>query len=415
MCEICQAAERGNHAGVIRAARRRRGWTQTEPGRRVGFSHSEVSRYETGTRSLRDVAVLRRFAEELALPGAVFGLDTPSRFRVCDEPSRGADSVHRRQLLSGLIVLAGASLLSASQLPAEVPRYRTVAAMRAGLALNRAEFDACRYQKVERLLPALVASGYQVRSAAAPGRAREQAEAVLADAYSLAAFTADKLGDWSLSWVLADRARSHAEASGNPVALASATREAAVAMRRAGHHDAATHLLTSTAAALPTTTGWDLAGRGSLLLTAAYTHAQRGNAGMAIELADEAAEVAARLPEDWSPNAVFAPSQLPIYRISIHNALGDPARALTVARGVPLGSLPSAERRARVCVDVARAWYGYGDAESCLRALERAERYAPEEVRRPRIRRVAADLLEWPGPAPTGLRAFATRTGATSR
>jgi transcriptional regulator with XRE-family HTH domain len=409
MCEICLAAGRGDHASVIRLARRRKGWTQTELGQRVGFSHSEVSRFETRARLLRDVPVLRRFAVALELPGAVFGLGAPAGLRVCDEPSRGVEPVHRRQLLSGLIALAGAPLLPA----AEVPRYRTAAAMRAGLALSRAEFDACRYQRVERRLPALVTSGHHVLDATAPGGAREQAEAVLADAYSLAAFTADKLGDWGLSWVLADRAREHAERSGNPLSLASATREAAVAIRRAGHHDVAARLLTTTAAGLSTATGWDLVGRGSLLLTAAYTHAQQGNAGTAIELADEAAEVAARLPL-MSANAVFTADQVPIYRISIHNALGDPARALTVAREVNLGRLPSAERRARVCVDVARAWYGFGNAEGCLRALERAERYAPEEVRRAQIRRLTHDLLERPGPAPSGLRALAIRTGAVN-
>lgn len=259
-------------------------------------------------------------------------------------------------------------------------------------------FDACHYRQVSHLLPALVSSGHHLLSTASPGRATEQAESALADVYSLAAFTADKLGDFGLSWVLADRARQHAQASGNPLSLAVATREAAVAMRRSGHHGA-----------LPTATGSDLAGRGGLLLTAAYTRAQQGHAA-AIELADEAAEVAARLPADWSGNAVFAPSQVPIYPISVH-VLGDHARAPTVARGIPLGSLPSAERRARVCVDVARAWYGYGDAERCLRALEHAERHAPEEVRQPRIRALTRDLLERPDIAPSGLRAFASRIG----
>lgn len=89
MCAICRAARRGDHAGVIGAARRRMGLTQTGLGRRVGLSHSEVSRLENRKRALRDVTVLRRFAVALDLPGAVFGLDTPVGRRVCGEPTRG--------------------------------------------------------------------------------------------------------------------------------------------------------------------------------------------------------------------------------------------------------------------------------------------------------------------------------------
>jgi hypothetical protein len=324
----------------------------------------------------------------------------------------GGDPVHRRELLSGLVALASTSLVPAGHAEAAEGSVRTVAGLRADLARTRAEFDACHYQAVADMLPALVATSHQSSDAAPAGHARERAESVLADAYSLAAFTADKLGDWSLSWVLADRARGHATNSGNPLSLAAATREAAVAMRRAQHHVPAAQLLTRTAAELPTETGWGLVGQGSLLLTAAYTHAQQGNASTALELAAEAEEVAARLPARLPANSVFTASQVPIYEIGIHNALGDPARALTVARGVRLGRLPSSERCARVCVDVARAWYAYSRADHCLRALEHAERYAPEEVRRGQIRQLTRGLLEMPGVAPTGLRAFATRTGA---
>lgn len=411
MCEICQAAVRGDHAGVIRLARHRKKWTQTELGRRVGFSHSEISRFETRVRPLRDALVLRQFARVLELPGAVFGLEEPTGFRVCANPPMGGDPVHRRELLSGLVALASTSLMPTGNAQAAESVPRTVTTLRAELACARAEFDACHYQTVSSLLPALVSGGYQIREDAV-GQARDRLESLLADAYSLAAFTADKLGDWGLSWVLADRARGHAAASGNPLSLAVATRETAVAMRRATHHSMAAQLLSTTAADLPGDTAWDLVGKGSLLLTAAYTHAQQGNPTAALDLAAEAGEVAARLPS-WLPaNSVFTASQVPIYQVGIHNALGDPAQALTVARGLRLGQLPNAERRARVCVDVARAWYAYSNSENCLRALEHAERYAPEEVRRDQVRQLTRGLLELPCVAPSGLRSFAARTGA---
>lgn len=319
--------------------------------------------------------------------------------------------MERRDLLTALVALAAGVALPATA-ATEQPRYRTVATLRAGLAGTRGEFDACRYATIGRRLPALVAGGHQLLAAGSSGQRREQAESALADIYSLAAFTADKTGEFSVAWVLADRARIHAAASCNPMSIATATRETAVAMRRAGHHDQAADLLTAVAAGLDSASGSELAGRGSLLLTAAYTQAQRGHSATAIALADEAAEVAHRLPTRWPSSGTFTATQVPIYRIGIHNALGDPARALTVARGIPLGALPTAERGARVCLDVARAWFAHGNAHRCLLALRMADSHAPEEVRRPQTRRLTRELLELPGRAPDGLAAFATMTGA---
>ncbi|HEX4722377.1 MAG TPA: hypothetical protein VH333_07675 [Pseudonocardiaceae bacterium] len=183
-------------------------------------------------------------------------------------------------------------------------------------------------------------------------------------------------------------------------------------MRRAGHHDQATGLLTTVATELDSANGWELAGRGSLLLTAAYTHAQRGHSTTARSLADEAADVAGRLPARWPGNSVFTAAQVPIYRIGIHNALGDPARALTIARGISLGALPTEERRARVCLDVARAWFAHGNAHRCPLALRMADSHAPEELRRPQTQRLTRELLDLPGRTPNGLHEFATMTGA---
>lgn len=412
MCAICHAARRGDHADVIVVARRRLGLTQSELGQRIGLSHSEISRLEAGKRALRDVTLLRRFAEALELPGAVFGLKAPQGRRVCDEPSEGGlDPVERRELLTALVTLAASAALRSSATHSGPTTPPTVAALRADLAHTRAAFDACHYASVGRSLPTLAANAHQTLAAAPSGQQTDEAESVLADIYSLAAFTADKTDEFGVAWVLADRARTHAAASGNPVSIAAATRETAVAMRRAGHHGQAVDLLTNTAADLDGG-DWALAGRGSLLLTAAYTHAQFGNDATALSLADEASEVATRLPSRWPTNGLFTPTQVPIYRIGVHNALGDPARALTVARGVALGTLPTAERRARVCVDVARAWFAYGDPERCLRALRLAEWHAPEEVRRPRIQGLTRDLLDLPGREPDGLRSFAAATGA---
>jgi hypothetical protein len=74
----------------------------------------------------------------------------------------------------------------------------------------------------------------------------------------------------------------------------------------------------------------------------------------------------------------------------------------------------TAERRARYGVDVARAYWTLGDHERCCRALLVAERYAPEDVRRPSVRVVVAGLLAAPGAPLPGVRGLARRVGAAA-
>jgi hypothetical protein len=222
-----------------------------------------------------------------------------------------------------------------------------------------------------------------------------------------------------LAWVTADRALTAARDCGKPTTIGEAARMVAIAMRRFGHYDAATDLLTSTAIDLGAATGDPdpdtLAVYGSLLLTASYSAAQGGNRATALDLAGEAEQAAHRMRRAAS-SGMFSPDftadQVALYRIGVHHALGDDAGALRHARTININRLPSAERRARFCLDVARAYQGFGDPERVCHALLAAERHAPEDVRRPSVRTVVGELLYTPGTVP-GLRDFARRIGAT--
>jgi hypothetical protein len=107
------------------------------------------------------------------------------------------------------------------------------------------------------------------------GQQHDQIAALLADAYSLASELCIKLRDDALAWITAERARSAAQASGDVASIAEAARMASIALRRHGHHDTATTLLTSTALDLGADSGDPapelLATYGSLLCTASYT------------------------------------------------------------------------------------------------------------------------------------------------
>jgi hypothetical protein len=61
---------------------------------------------------------------------------------------------------------------------------------------------------------------------------------------------AAKAGEDGVSWVAADRALAAAKDSGDPATIAAASRAVAIAMRRMGHYDTATRLLTGTALSL---------------------------------------------------------------------------------------------------------------------------------------------------------------------
>ncbi|MCT2590912.1 hypothetical protein LHJ74_13500 [Streptomyces sp. N2-109] len=56
-------------------------------------------------------------------------------------------------------------------------------------------------------------------------------------------------------------------------------------------------------------------------------------------------------------------------------------------------------------------WHALRDGNQTFAALRRVEQEAPQEVRRPALRALTADLLFAPARVP-GVREFAARTGA---
>lgn len=283
--------------------------------------------------------------------------------------------------------------------------------------LNRAHanFSACRYHELAVTLPDVIGAA-QASLREAGGQRHEQTSALLADAYSLASNLCTRLHDDALAWVTAERARSAANTSGDPASIAEAARMTSIAMRRHGHHDTATTLLTTTALDLGADTGDRapdlLATYGSLLCTASYTAAQNGQRHRALELITEAETTANRLGEGRRAHNAFSATNVAIYRIGVHTALGDAGTALNHARKIDLRSVPTPERQARFCLDTARAWHRFGNPANSFHALQAAERCAPEELRRSSVRSLITSLVDTPGPTPSGLRDFAGRCGA---
>jgi len=288
--------------------------------------------------------------------------------------------------------------------------------LRTATVRARGLFQAARYDVLSAELPGLISTATVTRDRAHGGE-RASADALLADAYVVASGLMVKLNDDQVAWATADRAAQAADASGDPLLLADARRSVATVLRRTGRAGRARTLLINAAdeiGAGKSGAPGHLSMYGTLLQTAAYTAAVDGDRSEAGELIEAARAAATRLGDDANHrHNAFGPTNVTLYQVSIAQVLGDNGTAIAHAESLDTARIPTAERRGRYWIDVARAWHQWGRHEQCYQALRTAERTAPAEVRfRPPVRRMTEDLLraDRRGALP-GLRAFASRIG----
>ncbi|WP_433528367.1 hypothetical protein ACQPYA_18640 [Micromonospora sp. CA-263727] len=284
----------------------------------------------------------------------------------------------------------------------------------AQLAAARADFRACRYSQLARRLPRLLAQATAARDQASIDDL-EQAAGRLAQAYSVATQLLIKLHDDGMAWSTSDRAVQAARASGDPLAIAEATRLAATVLRRTHHRDGAQRLILRAAQQLDADTGLTApqhtAMYGQLLAVASYTAAMRDDRDTAWALLTEANDAVRRA--DIPDNERITPLDLAVYKISIARVLGDYGSAVDYAKQVDPARIAAPERRARYWEDTTLALHGRGRPEAAFQALLAAERDTPQEVRyRPWAQNLTHDLLSAGNRnALPGIREFATRIG----
>ncbi len=338
--------------------------------------------------------------------------------------------MRRRELLAGLAVTAAAAAGTSTREVGQPPAGELlVARVRAtmlgtsstpGLPATRPhveaelvraarDFDACRYGQLAIRLPRLLTAGHEL---AVDGSAF--AHTALARTYLLTTGMLTKLHEQQLGWMAADRARTLAEVGGDPLGVAEAARSLAVLARRAGWYQEATDVALG-AADQP---GLRAAGRsgaairGLLVQSAAYTAAKAGDHSSMRHLTEETAAMARHLQGALRGHGGgFSPATVALYKISAETSLGHPDAALATARGLPVGSLPTAERRCRYHTDVATALAQLGRREECVQALLAAEHHAPEETHaRPAVQTLVSGLLT-SGRVSPDLRGLAARCG----
>ncbi|HET9895193.1 MAG TPA: XRE family transcriptional regulator [Streptosporangiaceae bacterium] len=292
-----------------------------------------------------------------------------------------------------------------------------LAALGRAVAMAKRDYQACRYTDVIDYMPRLL-TGIRIANGRLSGDRLCRAAALSADAHHVAASILLKLGDQGLAWLAADRSLQAANASGDPLTIASSARIITHALTSSGYRNAAATTASSHAKQLNhDTSAHDPEFHsvyGALLLRGAIAAAQDNDRSTAHELLDEADAAGQRLGTDanlrWT---AFGPVNVSLHRVYIAVTLGDAGTAIDTARRINLDQVTVTERKASFLIDTARAFLQCGKHENSYLTLRAAHDIAPEEITgRPAVRQLARDLITTAPPTVQRQAAeFATQLG----
>lgn len=253
---------------------------------------------------------------------------------------------------------------------------------------------------------------------------REYPEAEQADVYELMAVAYQscsaalaRLGETEAAWIAADRAMAAAERAGNLLLVAAGAHRLASVFLSAQQYALAEETARTTIAALQGLAGIGdpeaVALCGGLTLLRAVVAARTGRQATAYGQLARARHLAAQLcPRRASGAPEFGPEYVALYEIAVSVDLGDAGHALRVASRADTTGL-SPGRRARMLIDVARAFALRQQVDEAAGALAKAEAIGAGYVRdSDRARQVIRDLLAMGGCPPAALADLAARLGA---
>jgi transcriptional regulator with XRE-family HTH domain len=389
----------------IAAERRRRGLSQPELARLLGRSVAWVSQVERGVRKVDRMSVLQTVATALDVPLAELAAEAPVVAAVTEEPPGAAGL---RLVLSGAYALR--AMLDGRRPPA-LSTLRTRS--RKAWELTHAG----RYTELTDLLRDLVPD-LEIAARALPEAQRAEVFELMAATYQACSAALAKLGEPEAAWIAADRAMAAAERAGNPTLVAAGAFRLVFVFLTARHYDQAEETARTAAEALqPRADQDDLQAMslwGALTLQRAVIASRVNAPDTAYAHLDHAAGVAGRLGEGRNDyNTEFGPANVSLYEIAVAVELGDAGRALRTADNVDTTCL-SAERRARMLIDVARAHAQRRQISEAVAVLHEAEDITPEQVRgHELVRQLVSDLLTMQDPPSGDLRGLAARVGAT--
>jgi transcriptional regulator with XRE-family HTH domain len=388
--------------------RRRRGLSQVKLAGLLGRSESWLSQVERGVRSIDRISVLTEVAAALNVPVTELTPDPLVQEQAGEHPTVQAV----RLALSGQDALA-----------AIFKEQRRVLRERPDLAEMRARAEqawelahAARYAELGELLPALIAD-LETAARRRNSTDRRTAFLLLAEVYQATAAAMSKLRDLETAWVAADRSITAAERGEDPLLAAAGAFRIAHALLGSGRFPEALRTALTAAATLePQVADGSpalVALWGALNQVAAVIATRAGEEETARTCLRKAEEAAERLPSERNDfHTEFGQANVALHAVSMAVELGDAGDALRRASAIDVSML-STERRARLLLDVARAYAQRRKAVETVRTLEEAEALTPEQVRsHPMVREMVRDLLR--GERRTvnpALRALAQRVG----
>lgn len=391
----------------IAAERRRRGLSQPELARMLDRSVAWVSQVERGVRKIDRMSVLEALASALDVPLADLAAEAPVVAAVTGEPP-GASGL--RLVLSGAYALR--TMLGGRRAPAlGTLRNRTLKAWDLT--------HAGRYADLTELLRSLVPD-LEAAARAVPEEQRAEAFELMAATYQACSAALAKLGEPEAAWIAADRAMAAAERAGNPLLVAAGAYRLVFVFINARHYDQAEETARTAAEALQPMAEQDdphvMSLWGGLTLQRAVVAARVNDPDLAYSQLERASQVAGRLGEGRGEyDTEFGPANVRLYEIAVAVELGDAGRALRAAQAVDASGL-SAERRARMLIDVARAHAQRRQVGEAVAALLQAEAITPEQVRgHALVRQLVADLLTMQDRPGAELRGLATRLTSRTR
>jgi tetratricopeptide (TPR) repeat protein len=367
----------------------------------VGRSVAWVSQVERGVRKVDRMSVLETVAAALDVPLAELAAEAPVVAAVTEEPP---DARGLRLVLSGAHALR--AMLDGHRPPA-IGTLRTRSRMAWDLT------HAGRYTELTELLHGLVPD-LETAARTAPGSRTAEVFELMATTYQACSAALDKLGEPEAAWIAADRAMAAAERAGNPMLVAAGAFRLVLVFLTARHYDQAEATARTAADALePLADQGDpqaMSLWGALTLQRAVAASRANYPDVAYRHLGQARQIADRLGEGRNDyDTEFGPANVGLHEISIAVELGDAGRALRTAVSVDTTGL-SAERRARMLIDVARAHAQRRQIHEAVAALSQAEDITPEQVRTHNaVHQVVSDLLTMQDPPSGELRDLAGR------
>ncbi|MFE6691893.1 helix-turn-helix domain-containing protein [Streptomyces sp. NPDC057743] len=357
----------------VRFYRKRRGMQQRQLGELLGRSEDWVYRVESGRIPVNNVKMLADLADALRvhledLQGTPVLLEDSDGF-AASVPAIRAALMQSRRLAGSLVV--GREPLRLELLEVEL-----------GTAWEL--YQAGEFASLADRLPRLLADARSAMNEAS-GDERRAAQRLFALSCHVAAALLRKLGETNLAWTAADQGEIAAIASGDAAAILSLRR--GIAHVQIGANMAAEAVNSTLDSADDLERGWwasspvALSLYGTLFLNGSIAAARMRNREMTTYMLGKADEAAERLGADGNEMwTAFGPANVGIHRLATALEFEDYQRAVDIAPTVRAVGLPK-ERRARLRLDVARAYGETGRTDDAVDNLKRAYRTAPEQMK----------------------------------